>query len=133
MNSNISKYLFLLVFALISTLATAQSAESTQIKGNTETIELKVKGVCGMCKSRIELAAYDMKGVKSAEWDSESEILTVNAKKGKVTREEIAETLAKAGHSNELKNADSEAYADLPGCCKYNDGVKKHGIERPKG
>ena len=130
MNTTISKYLFLLVFALITSAATAQSTEASKAKGNSETIELKVKGVCGMCKSRIELAVYDMKGVKSAEWDIESEVLTVNAKKGKVTREDVAETLARAGHSNELKKADAEAYKELPGCCKYDDGVKKHGIER---
>lgn len=105
----------------------AQSADKKAKSSKYETIELKVKGVCGMCKSRIELATYDIKGVKSAEWDLETDVLTAVIQPKKVTREKIAEVLAARGHENELAKADVKAYQELPGCCKYNDGVKKHG------
>ena len=119
-----------MAFALVA-MAFGLNAQSDQKpeekKGKTETIKLKVNGVCGMCQSRIELAAYDLKGVKSAEWDLETDVLTVVAKTGKVTKEQIADAMAEAGHDNELKKAQPEAYKELPGCCKYNDGVEKHG------
>lgn len=105
----------------------AQSDEGADSKGKTETIELKVKGVCPMCQSRIELAVYDLKGVKSAKWDLETDLLTTVVKTGKVTKKQIAEALAEAGHDNELMKAKPEAYNELPDCCKYNDGVDKHG------
>ena len=110
----------------------AQDTKPTEAsKGKTVTIEVKVKGVCGMCGTRIETAVYDLKGVKSAEWDLDTDLLTVIAKKGKVTKEQIAEALSEAGHDNELKKATPEAYDELPGCCKYNDGVEKHGDGQP--
>lgn len=91
-----------------------------------DTLTLKVEGVCGMCEKRIETAAYDVKGVKQAKWDLDSEVLQTIVKHGKVTREEIAEALAQAGHTNELIKAVPEAYQKLPECCRYADGVKKH-------
>lgn len=126
MKSSFVKYI--LAIAMIASAATVQAQDAkAKDKGKAETIELKVKGVCGMCQSRIELAVYDLKGVKSAKWDLDTEILTAVVKKGKVSKEQIAETLAKAGHENELKKADKDVYAELPGCCKYNDGMQKHG------
>ena len=127
MTTSIIKYLLTTTLFLSAFAINAQDAEAPKTKGKTETIELKVQGVCGMCQSRIELAVYDLKGVKSAKWDLETDMLTAVVKKGKVSKEEIAETLAKAGHSNELKKADADIYAELPGCCKYDDGVQKHG------
>ncbi len=112
-------------FALNVNAQSGKSAEK-ESKGKTETIELKVKGVCQMCQSRIELAVYDLKGVKSAEWDLETDVLTTVVKTGKVTKEQIAEALSEAGHDNELMKAKPEAYKEIPACCKYNDGVEKH-------
>ncbi len=112
-------------FLTYTTTTNAQSADSG--KGKYETIEMQVKGACGMCQSRIELAVYDLKGVKSAKWDLQTDKLTAVVKKGKVSKEQIADALAEAGHSNELKKAKLESYAKLPDCCKYDDGVQKHG------
>ena len=125
------KYLFasLLACALLSFTVQAQAqTKSDQAKSSKfETIELKVKGVCGMCKSRIELATYDIKGVKSAEWDLETDVLTAVIQPKKVSRQDIANALAARGHGNELAKVDAAAYQKLPDCCKYDDGVKKHG------
>ena len=107
--------------------ADAQATSKKSKSSKYETIELKVKGVCGMCKSRIELATYDLKGVKSAEWDLETDVLTAVIMPKKVSRQDIAEALAARGHENELVKSDAKAYQGLPGCCKYADGVKKHG------
>lgn len=91
-----------------------------------ETVEFHVEGVCTMCKSRIETAAYDVKGVKSVEWDLDSGTLTAVVRKKKATRQDIADALARVGHASELAKAVPEAYDALPDCCKYADGVPKH-------
>ena len=115
------------IAAITFTYTTTQAQSSDKENKKYETIELQVKGACGMCQSRIELAVYDLKGVKSAKWDLQTDKLTAVVKKGKVSKEQIADVLAEAGHSNELKKAKLESYAKLPDCCKYDDGVQKHG------
>ena len=128
MKISIIKY-SLLAFILISTFnLQAQDKDATKKdNGKYETIELQVSGVCGMCESRIETTVYDLKGVKSTKWDLDSGKLTAVVKRGKVTKQQIADALANVGHSSELSKAKPEAYKDLPDCCKYDDGVEKHG------
>ncbi len=113
--------------AITFTYTNTQAQSANKDKSKYETIEMQVKGACGMCQSRIELAVYDLKGVKSVEWDLKTDKLTTVVKKGKVSKEQIGEALADVGHSNEVMKAKPEAYAKLPDCCKYDDGVEKHG------
>jgi copper chaperone CopZ len=128
MNILTVKYSFIAFLLVAAFSVNAQDeAVSSKNKGKNETLELKVSGVCGMCQSRIETAVYDLKGVKSAKWDQDTDVLTTVVKKNKVTRQQIADAVAAVGHSSELAKANKEAYNDLPGCCKYDDGVQKHG------
>ena len=128
MKISIVKY-SLLAFLFIATFNVQAQDEvaATKDKGKNQTLELQVSGVCGMCQSRIETAVYDIKGVKSVKWDQDSGKLTTTVKKNKVTNQQIADALAKVGHSSELAKAKKEAYDELPVCCKYDDGVQKHG------
>ncbi len=128
MKNSIIKY-SLFAFLCIATFNVQAQDEvaATKNKGKSETLELQVSGVCGMCQSRIETAVYDLKGVKSVKWDQDTEKLTAVVKKNKVTKQQIADALAAVGHSSELAKAKKEAYDALPGCCKYDDGVQKHG------
>jgi len=128
MKISIIKYsLLTFLFIAAFNLEAQDEVTSTKEKGKTETLELKVSGVCGMCESRIEIAVYDLKGVKTVKWDQDSGKLTAVVKKNKVTKQQIADALAAVGHSSELAKAKKEAYNELPGCCKYDDGVEKHG------
>ncbi len=90
-----------------------------------DTISFHVSGVCGSCKQRIENAAL-IKGVKWAQWDIESQILTVIYRKDKVTPDAIHQSIALAGHDTDKVKATDEAYKKLPRCCAYRDGVEKH-------
>jgi copper chaperone CopZ len=92
-----------------------------------ETVTLKVEGVCGMCKKRIETTSYDVSGVKSAKWDLESEVLTAVINGKKTSRQKIADALSAVGYRSELAKADPKAYSKLPACCQYDSGVEKHG------
>lgn len=96
---------------------------SAQKKIQTDT--LSVTGVCEMCQKRIENAAF-IRGVKSASWSVDNQLLTVIYKTKKTDMDEISAAVAEAGHDNTRKKATDEAYDELPDCCAYRDGVKAH-------
>ena len=105
--------------------ASAKSAESGKSAVGNQTITFKVFGVCDDCKLRIESAALDAKGVKKAEWDIQSNMIVVVGS-SKMTAQNVAETIAKAGYKSELSEADAKAYSKLPACCQYDSGIEKH-------
>ncbi len=115
------KYIILLSLSLLLTI----SLSAQDKKKKVETSELKVKGVCKMCKERIENAAL-IKGVKLAEWNQETDILKVIFNPKKTSLETIHKAVAEAGHETQKIKANKEVYNNLPKCCAYNDGVKKH-------
>jgi mercuric ion binding protein len=86
----------------------------------TKTEKFKVYGNCGMCEKRIEKAATDLKGVKSAEWDKETDMIEVTFDSDKVTLEDIHKAIAKVGHDTDEVKAEDEDYSNLHGCCKYD-------------
>ncbi|MEQ9188816.1 MAG: hypothetical protein RLP15_13865 [Cryomorphaceae bacterium] len=79
---------------------------------------LLVKGICGMCKDRIEEAAYG-KGVKYVSWDKATDQLSMAYRADKTSLEEIEKRILAAGHSTENHVAERDNYAKLPDCCKY--------------
>jgi mercuric ion binding protein len=115
------KNLFFLL--LVCTLHTSNM--SAQDKKDITTATIQVSGVCGSCKKRIENAAY-IPGVRHAEWNKETGILTVSFKPTKVSKEKIAQAVAEKGHTADEQAANQKAYENLPKCCAYNDGVHKH-------
>lgn len=109
-------YTVLFLFAGLNIQAQDKINEST----------LKVPGVCEMCKERIEEAALRTKGVKTAEWNQNTKLLSVIYRNDKTNDQEILKEIAKIGHGYNLKGDDSIAYSNLPHCCLYKDGVKDH-------
>ncbi len=110
------KYFPVFFFTILSFSALAQSkvVEDTLI----------VKGICGMCKERIEEAAYG-KGVKLVSWDKATDQLSLTYRSDKTTITEIEERILKAGHSTGNREAPQNAYDKLPDCCRYNE-LEKH-------
>ena len=98
---------------------------SSQQNAKTVTAKFQVEGVCGMCEDRIETAAL-IKGVRSAEWDMPSSMLTVIYSPKNVTEDAIHNSIAAAGHDTDKVKAEDGSYSKLPGCCAYRDGVEKH-------
>lgn len=100
------------------------SAQST-IKSTS----LEVDGLCGMCKERIENAAY-IKGVKHVNWDKETHQLDLVFRNDKVSKEDIIASINEAGHDVKGAIASSEQYANIHGCCRYREGElrAKHGL-----
>jgi periplasmic mercuric ion binding protein len=91
-----------------------ESAKSASLK--TESI--KVAGVCGMCKTRIEKAAKDG-GASSAAWDMKTHILAVSFDSSKTSKEKLSKKIASVGHDTENHKAPDEVYAKLHECCHY--------------
>jgi len=102
--------IFSLLAALFSTAAVAQSAEA----------DIKVYGNCNMCKKRIETALY-VRGVKSAKWDSKTQLAHVVYKPSQVSVENLYNNLTHAGHDVEKLKAGDAIYNSLPACCHYRE------------
>ena len=111
----------LIVFISIITSSIFVFAQE-KAKDDVVTEKYKVEGNCGMCKKRIENAAF-VKGVKRAEWDKHSHELTVMYKPSKTNAEAILGSVAKAGHSSDKVDAATVDYKKLPECCQYRDHV----------
>lgn len=60
-----------------------------------------VKGACDMCKQRIEDAAKSVKGVTSASWDKEAQMIHLQFNPEQTSADAIAKAIAKAGHDND--------------------------------
>ena len=114
-------FIYLVLISLI--IATPAMAQEKNKK--IKTAEFNVKGVCKMCKERIENAAL-IKGVKLAEWNQETDIIKVVFNTKKTSLENIHKSLADAGHDTDKLKSSEESYKKLPGCCAYRDGIKKH-------
>lgn len=94
---------------------------SNQSKPEMEHKMVKVGGACDMCKDRIETAALLVKGVESANWESESQMLHLNFDKTKTNSDAIQKAVAKVGHDTEKYKASDDVYKELPGCCLYRE------------
>lgn len=82
--------------------------------------KIKVFGNCGMCKQRIE-TALEVKGIKTASWNSTTKELDVVYNKSKISEQKIHELIAAIGHDTELAKAKDVVYSELPFCCLYRD------------
>lgn len=98
------------------------TACEAQIK-NAKTETVKVYGNCGMCKKTIEKAANE-KGVVKADWDIDSNMLTMTYDSAKTNADAILKKVAYAGYDSDKFRAPDEVYEGLHGCCQYDRPVK---------
>lgn len=97
-----------------------------QIK-NAKTVTVKIDGNCEMCEKTIESAA-NQKKVVSLDWNKDTKQATISYDDSKTNPDEILKRVALAGYDNEKFLAPDDAYASLPGCCKYERSRKKSEI-----
>ena len=87
---------------------------------------MDVDGVCLMCKSRIEKASLNTKGVKLAVWNVETHELKLIYDERKTNLKTIQTNILAVGHDANNLRATDEAYATVHACCKYREeGVVK--------
>ncbi len=113
----------IITLALISIFYFNTHAQNQNNK-SVITQTLSVKGNCEQCKERIE-SAVDIKGVKHAEWNKKTQILSVTYKPSVVSIDKIINKVLKVGHDVDTLHGDDKAYNALPDCCKYRT-VKPH-------
>ncbi len=94
-----------------------------QIK-NAKTVTVKIDGNCEMCEKTIESAANQKKAA-SLDWNKDTKQATITYDESKTNPDEILKRVALAGYDNEKFLAPDDAYAGLPGCCKYDRERKK--------
>lgn len=96
-----------------------------------------VRGNCVSCKTRIEKAAKTA-GADAANWDPETQTVTLDFNPLKTSSDAILKMIAEVGHDNEKFTATDSVYKNLPDCCLYDRtlplGVKSdlvHADESP--
>ena len=85
----------------------------------TKKESIKVLGNCGMCETKIEKAAKEA-GATSAEWDSDTKMLTVSYSSSTTNAAKIQQAVAGVGYDTRDFRASDEVYNKLHGCCKYD-------------
>jgi len=125
------KYILMLYLLLPGIVSYAQSAKT---KSADVKVSFKVYGVCGQCKERIEEAAMG-KGVKNANWDENSQMLSLEYNPSKVSLKKLQNRIVAVGHDVESLKATASVYQALPKCCLYRDlgTVKNHGTNEMNG
>lgn len=89
-----------------------------QIK-NAKTETIKVYGNCGMCETTIEKEGSKTKLYKT-DWNVDTKMASIIYDSKKTSADAVLKTIALSGYDNVSYLAPDEAYAKLPGCCKYD-------------
>ncbi|MBU2020633.1 MAG: cation transporter [Bacteroidetes bacterium] len=84
----------------------------------TEEIKIKTTAECNSCKERIEGKLNYTKGIRFAELDVPTKVLTVSYSPSKISLKEIKELVAGIGYDADEVKAEKKAYNALPECCK---------------
>ena len=106
-----------LIWILLALLSGTASAQTNGKK--TASVEIQTSAVCAMCEDLIvhKNLAFE-KGVKYAEMDVKTGILTVNYRKDKTSVAHLRNLISNLGYSADSVKADSLAYENLHFCCK---------------
>jgi copper chaperone CopZ len=102
---------------LISTLFILFAITAFGQKG-VEKIEIQTSAECNSCKKRIEEKLNYTKGVRFAELDVPSKVLTVSFSSKKITANDIKKIISDIGYDADDLKANKTAYEALPECCK---------------
>lgn len=100
-------------------ILTSISMQAQEKKNKNAKFSIQVNGNCDLCKKRIEKAAFEIKGVKSAVWDIESHQLNLIINEDKTTLIAVEQNIAKVGHDTQNIKAEDTVYNNLHYCCKY--------------
>jgi mercuric ion binding protein len=98
-----------LFFVLMSTVSFGQKMMTSEIQTNAQ---------CGDCKERIEGKLNYTKGIKFAELNDETKIVTVKYDPNKIDLVTIKQSIAKIGYDADEVKAAKEDVEKLPKCCQ---------------
>lgn len=105
----------LMILAAFFLLASTTNAQELK---KVEEVKIQTSAICFDCKGRIEGALNYLKGVKFAELDNDTKMVTVRYKTKKVNVDQIKAEIAAAGYTADDVKAVPSAIDKLPACCK---------------
>lgn len=108
------KCIFLTILMVLMTILTFAQEKNKKLT-------MEVDGKCDMCKTRIEKAALNVKGVKYALWDIPSHQLSLIIDERKTDPMKVKTALVAVGHDTKELKATEEAYNTVHPCCKYRE------------
>lgn len=128
------------IFITLAIILAGFTVQAQEVKKDKNAkVSIKVDGICGMCKKRIETAALKTKGVKFAIWSTETHQLNLIMDERKTDIKTIQDKVLEVGHDILLEDdkkivAKDEAYNSVHPCCKYRDEeiIKDHEGELKK-
>lgn len=100
------KNLILIFALLVTTLSFGQE------------VKIQTSAECGDCKVRIEDGLNYTKGVKYAELDLGTKIVTVGFNPKKITEAEIKKVISEIGYDADDVKANPASIQELPMCCR---------------
>lgn len=109
-------------FVIIILLLTGSIAARAQV----EKVNIQTSAICEMCKYAIERDLAFEKGIKTADLDLETKVLTVKFSTKKTTADRIRERITKVGYNADSLQRDVKAYNALPDCCKDGAHQDEH-------
>ena len=121
------KTLFTTIMLMLFVVSLGNAQDAKPKKSAKYTIE--VNGVCGMCKKRIETAAIKTKGVKYANWNVDTHLLSVIIDERKTNVQLVQQSVANVGHDTADVRAQDEVYDGIHTCCKYREDNTNDDIE----
>jgi copper chaperone CopZ len=103
------------------TIENSEAAAVTEVTDGSILTEasVTVAGKCGMCEARILKATSGVVGITEASWNKDTQLLDVRFDEKQTSLDAIQKVIAEAGHDTKPYKTSEAAYADLPGCCKY--------------
>ena len=81
-------------------------------------VKIKTSAICGMCKARIERNLAFEKGVKEADLNVKTKVVTIKYNPAKTDVTKLKANISKIGYDAEEVAADPAGYNKLPSCCK---------------
>ena len=108
------KRLILIMLICITNLAFGQINNK-----KIETVKIQTSAICDMCEDLIVQQNLTFeKGVRYAEMDLKTGVLTVNYRKDKTSVSHLRSLISSLGYRADSVKADSLAYENLHFCCK---------------
>lgn len=118
----------ILILFLLTGIGIINDNLKAQDTVQSDTVQIWVDGICGMCQERIENVAISTIGVRFAFWDVDTKILSITRSPEPFDVNDLHRGLTDIGHNTDIMKASEEAYESLHACCKYRDEevIKAH-------
>ena len=114
----------LFLTALTSLMILGHSFAGSSVNDDKDKeVKIKTSAICGMCKARIERNLAFEKGVKEADLDVKTKVVTIKYNPGKTDVARLKANISKTGYDAEEVLADEAGYNKLPSCCKKGGGM----------